>query len=169
MLVFVYGTLKRGHGNNRLLRTSDYLGKAVSVEKFRMLGGRGVPFVWPDAEGTQHIQGELFDIGEPEIIEEIYNEAARTLAALDRLESNGFVYERAERQFRIIENAHGIMPLPRDAGDVVTAWVYEAMSHIRSRGGRWLADDEAENTNVHGRLEWQYDYVPYLPARHANG
>ena len=32
--LFVYGTLKRGFGNNYILRNSKFLGSAITEEKF---------------------------------------------------------------------------------------------------------------------------------------
>lgn len=59
-LVFVYGTLKQGYGNNRLLQNADFIGDAVTVEKYRMLHG-GFPIVLDDQQKFQ-IHGELYRV-----------------------------------------------------------------------------------------------------------
>ena len=60
--VFVYGTLKRGYGNHRLLQGSTYLGKAKTQKRWTMIGkDMGFPYVIEqhDAIGG-HIEGEVY-------------------------------------------------------------------------------------------------------------
>lgn len=128
MKFLVYGTLKRAFGNHRILHEgrATFLGKAVTLNRFVMTG-RGVPFVWPHDQGYPLV-GELYDIGEPAIVGEAAGPAAVTLGRLDSLESNGYVYQRAQHSVRVIAGPDGIMPLPRDSGDVHEGvWIYEAM------------------------------------------
>ena len=158
MKVFVYGTLKRGHGNHRLLTRATYLGKAVTLRPMRM-AGYGVPFVWPSKAGRT-LQGEVYDIGDPSTD----RDARNRLAALDRLESNGYVYDRKPHQVRMIENADGIKPLPRDAGEEHEAWIYEAMDHIQADYGSEPDFDrhEARFMNDIGALEWSREPRPVV-------
>jgi gamma-glutamylcyclotransferase (GGCT)/AIG2-like uncharacterized protein YtfP len=79
MLVFVYGTLKRGYGNNRILQHGQavFLSEGV-VRGFRIFG---VGFPIAQIHDESSVLGELWDIGyddEPRM--------ARTLANLDSLE-----------------------------------------------------------------------------------
>lgn len=46
-LFFVYGTLKRGHGNHRILKTCEFLGPAVTVDRF-VLTDVGFPYMYPE-------------------------------------------------------------------------------------------------------------------------
>ena len=73
--VFVYGTLMKGHGNNRLLARARFLGKATTTEEYTMLYG-GIPWVIPPVQGLQkgRVAGEVYEVTSAE------------LAALDRLE-----------------------------------------------------------------------------------
>ena len=48
-LVFVYGTLKSGYGNNHILKTSRLLGAAETIGKLRMFDA-GFPVVRPRTE-----------------------------------------------------------------------------------------------------------------------
>jgi gamma-glutamylcyclotransferase (GGCT)/AIG2-like uncharacterized protein YtfP len=124
MKFLVYGTLKQAFGNHRILHEgrATFLGKAVTLGKFVMTG-QGVPFVWPHEEGYPLV-GELYDIGTPNHD----MTAAQTLGRLDRLESNGYVYNRQPHSVRVISGPDGIMPLPRDSGDVHDeVWIYECM------------------------------------------
>jgi len=70
--VFVYGTLKNGHGNNRILSTASYIGDASTSNKFA-LGDAGVPYAFPldvvkEKDLIEHlchpIRGELYRIND---------------------------------------------------------------------------------------------------------
>jgi gamma-glutamylcyclotransferase (GGCT)/AIG2-like uncharacterized protein YtfP len=82
MKVFVYGTLQRGQRNNWLLKGQRCLGRAVTVEKFT-LTDMGFPFMRREP-ALAPVVGELFDIGDD----------TACLAGLDRLESEGRMYDR---------------------------------------------------------------------------
>jgi gamma-glutamylcyclotransferase (GGCT)/AIG2-like uncharacterized protein YtfP len=84
MKVFVYGTLQRGRHNHHILRNARFIGKAVTVRKFGMTDV-GFPFMLPWQE-IAPVAGELFDIGDD----------ADILASLDRLESEGRMYDRVQ-------------------------------------------------------------------------
>ena len=50
--VFVYGTLKRGHGNHRELEGATFLGEAQTVDRYA-LHVQGLPMVdWRETEGV---------------------------------------------------------------------------------------------------------------------
>ena len=82
-LVFVYGTLKRGHGNNRILEwgNSDYKGKYVTDVPYPLFVD-GLPYLL-DREGAgKHVLGEVWNCDES------------TMKALDRLEGHPTFYKR---------------------------------------------------------------------------
>lgn len=81
--VFVYGTLKKGHGNHYLLEDAEYLGRCIVRGKFRMISLTYYPGVVrkPDAEPAP-ILGEVYRVTEEE------------LAALDMLEGHPNFYRR---------------------------------------------------------------------------
>lgn len=84
MLVAVYGTLKRGYGNHRLLEHCEYLGED-RIDGYRLFysGSEGsFPVAVPD-EGSK-ISVEVFSIGDCE----------RTLRSLDSLEGTPWMYTR---------------------------------------------------------------------------
>lgn len=60
MKVFVYGTLKSGHGNNRLLGNSPKLGDVMTAKNFRMYTNGAFPMIVPDRSGYK-ITGELYE------------------------------------------------------------------------------------------------------------
>lgn len=80
--IFVYGSLKTGYGNNRLLESSEYCGQSItSSADFKMISLSSFPGVIHTENGF-HIFGELYRVND------------KTLQSLDRLESNGSFYKR---------------------------------------------------------------------------
>lgn len=80
MKVFVYGTLKKGYGNNYLLSSSTLLCEDI-VEGFE-LKYHGYPVAKANADAAIH--GEVWDIGD----------CSRTLSNLDWLEGVPVLYTR---------------------------------------------------------------------------
>jgi gamma-glutamylaminecyclotransferase len=78
--VFVYGSLRKGFGNHRLLEESTYIGEATTYPSYTMLHLGGFPGLV--AEGSTPIKGEVYEVDD------------YTLARLDRLESHPDFYER---------------------------------------------------------------------------
>lgn len=79
-LVFVYGTLKKGYGNHRLLAQSMFVGKAITEPNFTMLHLGGFP--------------GIVQSGDTAIHGEVYRVSNATLTQLDRLEGHPTFYER---------------------------------------------------------------------------
>lgn len=85
--IFVYGTLKRRHGNHGVLGNASYLGEAVTVAKnFTMFDG-GFPFVSDGFSGDHNgsIVGELYETSDKRILDN-----------LDRLEGVPYLYVKRE-------------------------------------------------------------------------
>ena len=78
--VFVYGTLKRGHGNHFLLENSKYLGSGITDNKYVMYTS-AIPYVSKQLNLTT-ILGELYEVDE------------LTLNDLDMLEGHPTWYKR---------------------------------------------------------------------------
>lgn len=82
MKVFVYGTLKNGYGNNRLLSNSTFVSNHI-VAGYKLYNV-GFPVAIPDENSS--VEGEVWDIGD----------STSTLASLDRLEGEGYMYDRVQ-------------------------------------------------------------------------
>ena len=81
--VFVYGSLKNGKGNHRLLANSKYLGRCYIEGKQRLLSLGGFPgLVKDDSLPMNRIVGEVYQIND------------ETLQALDWLEGHPRFYKR---------------------------------------------------------------------------
>ena len=64
--VFVYGTLRKGEGNNLLLKDADFLGE-TSVSGFQLVGkGASFPYVVP-ASDNDVVHGELYGVDYDEL------------------------------------------------------------------------------------------------------
>ena len=83
--LFVYGTLKRGFGNSILLRNSEFVGCATTKDFFDVYDC-GFPCAYPNQDGKR-IYGEIYELTEQDFV------------FTDRLESNGFLYQREVREF----------------------------------------------------------------------
>lgn len=100
ILVFTYGSLKRGFQNHSFLEGSRFVAEATSADRsYYMWSGGYFPFAAECASGAA-VRGEVFEVDEA------------TLARLDRLEGHPQFYCRRERKFDC------------DDGVERTAWVY---------------------------------------------
>lgn len=83
MKVFVYGTLKQGWGNHRLLEHSKFLGMRTTKDVYD-LRNCGFPYAIRNPEEGRKVLGELYEIDE------------QTLVNLDRLEGHPHHYQRTD-------------------------------------------------------------------------
>jgi gamma-glutamylaminecyclotransferase len=118
--VFVYGTLKNGHGNHYLLEDAEYLGRCVVRGKFHMVDLTYYPGVVRRDGDVQPILGEVYRVDEQQ------------LAALDMLEGHPNFYrrEKVETPFK-------------------KAWMYFLPEEYTARpamlAGMWRPDEEEED------------------------
>lgn len=87
MLVAVYGTLKRGYGNNRLLSSSEFLQEDFVSDFALFYSGSSASFPVAMHEESQQgskIKVEVWNIGD----------CAQTLRSLDSLEGVPWMYQR---------------------------------------------------------------------------
>lgn len=105
MKVFVYGTLKQGYGNHRLLEREGvvFWDEAKTYDKFDMINS-GFPVLIPSEHGLP-VKGEVYDIGDNEDI----------LRSLDALEGEGVMYDRRDIT---------VMPTQLELGDHLNVSVY---------------------------------------------
>lgn len=123
--VAVYGTLKSGFWNNRLLSSSQLVNK-TSIPGFRLYFRSSTSF--PVAKWTNDKE----DISVVEIYKLQDNE---TLNRLDRLESEGFMYDR------------GIVDV-----DGIKCWIY--IGNPKYWGN--LSKNELTERNDNGHFDWGF-------------
>lgn len=87
-LVAVYGSLKKGYGNHRLLENAEYLGTTDTAPDWTMYSLGGFPAIVPD--------------GDTQICIEVYNVTQREFQSLDMLEGYPSFYNR-----RVIDTRFG--------------------------------------------------------------
>lgn len=80
--IFVYGTLKRGGRNHRLLSRARFMVTTHTLLRFTMVSCGPYPAIV--ADGRREIHGEVYEVSE------------ETLEALDRLEDYPSLYDRIE-------------------------------------------------------------------------
>jgi gamma-glutamylaminecyclotransferase len=97
--VFVYGTLRRGEGNHRLLQGARFVGEACTVPGFALCDLGAFPGLVRDGAGT--VAGELYDVD------------AATLAALDRLEGVPSFYRRERVELKGVGSTDAYTLTPR--------------------------------------------------------
>ena len=107
-IVAVYGTLRRGESNHRLISKAKYLGEGWTEESYRM-EGQGVPVLFDDLPDDL-VQG--VDYGTVSV--ELYYVSARYIRDnLDALEGHPHTYRRKQ-----------VPVFAYEEGDTVTAWIY---------------------------------------------
>jgi len=108
-LVFVYGTLKRNHGNHRILNDgrAEFLGVVATFQPHRLFVS-GLPYL---VEGTRE------NPGKKQVIGELFKVDTPTMERLDRLEGHPSFYER-----RLSEFVYADRRAPD--GNRLKAWVY---------------------------------------------
>jgi gamma-glutamylaminecyclotransferase len=103
--VFVYGTLKRGYGNNRLLTDSKFVGEGQTVARCRLFDS-GFPVLRPrlkkrDGAWNAPVRGEVYEVSSAEVMQR-----------LDQLEGEGFMYHRRKKKIKM------------DSGETIIAHAY---------------------------------------------
>jgi len=63
--VFVYGTLRKGRGNNRLLEDTVFIGKGKTTNKYHLTAG-GLPYV-SKSKSTSQVVGEVYEVTDQQL------------------------------------------------------------------------------------------------------
>ena len=110
--VFVYGTLKKGLSNHYLLEGAPYLGSAITdTARFYMRETEHFPIVF-EANGQKKVSaGKIFG--------EVYVVDPKRLLQLDRLEGNGYMYQRELVWTKLLDQDRSTALLPH-----IKTWMY---------------------------------------------
>lgn len=123
-LVFVYGTLRKGEGNHRLLEGLQPIATVKTAPRYTMVALGGFP--------------GIFEGGETAITGELYRVEAPMLERLDYLEGHPTFYERKNVEIPGHPDAVGYV-LPRAR--------YESRDRIPS--GNWFDDRYSRHWQNH--------------------
>lgn len=120
MKIAVYGSLRQGMGNHRLMGNSTLIGKGLMVDRATMFSNGGFPILSFSIQQEKPILAEVYQVDDP-----------RTQQDLDRLEGYPEWYTRTEREFILHD------------GSTVTAWIYHQDKDFRERlpvveSGDWV-------------------------------
>src|SRR5258707_693683 len=63
-ILFLYGTLKRGHKNHHFLAGQEFLGEAITMPLYRLYGIDWHPGMVLDTEKGLEVKGELWAVDE---------------------------------------------------------------------------------------------------------
>lgn len=132
-LLFVYGTLKKGHTRQKYLLNERYLGIGTLAPSHRMVQISGYPALIPPKEGEEGscVKGELYEVDDA------------CMAELDKVEGVAHgVFKRQKLQLKshvpVMLPTDGTVLLNMEAGEV-TAYVYaKDGSHAKDVGCFWF-------------------------------
>ncbi len=82
--VFVYGTLKKGHGNHGALEGAEFLGRCYLEGEYTLLDLGWYPGLVASGAEASRVYGEVYRVDEP------------TLHTLDLIEGHPSFYERVK-------------------------------------------------------------------------
>lgn len=124
-LLFVYGTLKKGHRRQDMMQPARYLGTATTVPQFAIYHINGFPAMVPAGRLTvdaTKIYGELYEVAEEHLIE------------IDRYE--GVAHKMFNRQeVGLLEVSLCNLPLSNDVMQKVEGRQAEAYIFLQSVEG----------------------------------
>ena len=105
--VFVYGSLKNGFHNNRILHYSEFLGAFRTKDPdWRMISFNAFPGVLFSFLDGSHVDGELYIVDDEDF------------KRLDSLESNGSFYTREEIELEGFEHPAWMYVLNQEYNDI---------------------------------------------------
>lgn len=91
--LFVYGSLKRGHWNFRLLENSHFVGTATTTRPYLLMDFGGFPGMYNQGivglNDVAHVKGELYEVDDA------------TLRSCDCLEGHPTMYKRTPIEVRM--------------------------------------------------------------------
>jgi len=98
-VVAVYGTLKKGGGNHRLLYGQRFVNKGTTKDRYPLVIS-GLPYLLDKRGSGHHVEVEVYKVNND------------TFSALDSLEGHPNFYRRRQ------------LPIKLNNGTIVNAWIY---------------------------------------------
>lgn len=130
-LVAVYGTLKQGFGNHRLLANSNFIGSGTTSNKYRLCIS-GLPFmIAGEHEEGNNVAVELYDCNPFEMYD------------LDLLEGHPRFYKREKVDVSVNDKTY-------------SAWVYFVPDNKHYNSGEYYKSYNGANSFIEEQIEQQY-------------
>lgn len=136
-LVFVYGTLKKGYGNHRLLTGAEFVGNFATAPDYKIYCNGAYPYMVEVGAGKGvPVEGEIYRISDEE------------QQRCDRLEGHPHMYLRKSIPImhKIEENVQDLIPTTIEG---VEAYIYQhSVRGSRECNTCWPKDREILETAV---------------------
>ena len=130
-LVAVYGTLKQGFGNHRLLTDATFIGEGHTKEKYRLCVN-GLPYM---------LKGEHSDGNN--VIVELYDCNPLEMYNLDILEGHPRFYKRKKVDISVGENTY-------------SAWAYFVPDNHNYNNGSYVESYKGQSSYIQEQIQNQY-------------
>lgn len=130
--VAVYGTLKKGYGNHRLLNNASYIGNGRTAEKYRLCVS-GLPFLLDGKSDEGH-----------NVKVEVYSCNPFEMYSLDLLEGHPRFYKRKRTDIKLND------------GHTVDAWVYFVPDNLHYNNGEYVESYEGAHNDIDEQIQTQY-------------
>lgn len=145
--LFVYGTLKSGYSNHRVInnKACKYLSECYTTDQHFVLKQTrgGIPAMigtWGTTnKDAKAVKGELYLVKTP------------LIPKLDVFEQNGVIYKRLKLRFSV--------PYPAAKDEIVPAWTYVGIRSAWGSPGETLADSPAFTRTKDGKETPYYCYM----------
>ena len=98
-VIAVYGTLKKGYGNHRLLINQRFVGKGTTTDRYPLIIN-GLPYLMQEKGKGHNVEVEVYKVDDD------------TFDSIDALEGHPNFYEREETSITM------------KSGKKITAWIY---------------------------------------------
>lgn len=139
-LVFVYGTLKRGKGNNYLLQDSEFIGRCLLKQHYYMIDLGGFPGVMSVDDIIQPEKSK--DLPISNISGELYRTTADVVKSLDALEGHPRFYRRRELPITALAECAYIYLLPTSYLINTDSTPIKGIQKVLVSNGAWKPDSE---------------------------
>jgi gamma-glutamylcyclotransferase (GGCT)/AIG2-like uncharacterized protein YtfP len=124
--VFVYGTLKKGYGNNYLLDDATFISQAETVDNYALFDMGAYPAITTAIPGDSTVKGEVYEVNK------------NVMNNLDYLENYPDLYDRS-----------CISVILKETGMKVNAWTYHMKGKCKRgtliEGGIWMPSFSEED------------------------
>lgn len=137
-VIAVYGTLKKGYGNNRLLINQRFVGKGKTTDRYPLIIN-GLPYLMEQKGKGHKVEVEVYKVDDD------------TFDSIDALEGHPNFYERVETSITMKN------------GKRITAWIYFNRSQKNYTNEKYYVRYRRDNNWNY----WKPNYQKYQPQTYT--